>query len=110
MNITELNKPLISIVTSTYQAVELLPVTIKSIRNQKFKNFEWIIVDNASGDGTKDLIINNQDIIKHWISEKDDGIYNAWNKALKMVSGDWIIFIGAGDNFFSNDTLLLASE
>ena len=101
-----MTKPLISVITSTYQAAEFLPITIESIKRQKATNFEWIIVDGGSTDGTVDVIKNNQDIICAWISEKDNGIYNAWNKAVKMARGEWVIFIGAGDELYSADVFV----
>lgn len=104
------NKPLITIITSTYQAVDHLPRTIRSVREQEYDSFEWIIVDGASTDGTVDLLSENQDIVTAFISEPDDGIYSAWNKALKLAAGEWIIFIGAGDWLYDSKTLLNASE
>lgn len=103
-------QPLISIITSTYQASQFLPKTIASIKNQKFKNFEWIVVDGGSTDGTVEVISQNDTVINKWISEKDSGIYNAWNKAVKMAKGEWFIFIGAGDKLYSETTLLEASK
>lgn len=102
-----MNLPLLSIITSTYNSEKTLPETIDSIINQTYKNIEYIIVDGGSKDNTLDIIseteqrFKEKDITFKWISEKDKGIYDAWNKALKFVSGDWIAFIGS-DDFYKN--------
>lgn len=103
--------PRITVITATYNAVKELPWTLKSIREQTYPNVEWIIADGGSTDGTLDLIQSNSDIINAWFSDKDFGIYDAWNKALKYASGTWIQFIGAGDELGSPDVYcLIANE
>lgn len=96
---------LITIVTSTFNAFKELPMTIESIKNQSFKNYQWIIIDGGSLDGTKDLIKENEDCVDFWLSDSDQGIYDAWNKAICYIKGDWVIFLGAGDVLYSNDVL-----
>ena len=103
-------KPLLTIITATFNAVEHLPFTIKSIRAQTYENIQWIVVDGASGDGTVALLKQNEDIIDYWISEPDNGIYEAWNKACLHVRGEWVIFIGAGDELASATMLAKMSE
>lgn len=90
-------KPLITIITSTYNAAVHLPSAIKSIREQTYGNFEWILVDGASTDGTLDILRQNEDVIDYWISEPDKGIYDAWNKGLRLAQGEWVCFLGADD-------------
>lgn len=90
-------KPLVTIITSTYNAAEHLPDVIKSIREQAYDNVEWVIVDGASLDGTLDILRQNEDVIDFWVSEPDKGIYDAWNKGLQLAHGDWILFLGADD-------------
>lgn len=90
-------KPLVSIITSTFNAAQYLPAAIKSIRDISYDNFEWIIIDGGSSDGTLNLIQQHEDIISYWISEPDLGIYDAWNKGLRVAKGDWICFLGADD-------------
>lgn len=102
-------QPLITIITSTFNAAADLPWTIKSIKKQKYPNLQWIVVDGASTDGTTTLLANNSDIIDYWISEPDKGIYDAWNKALKYANGEWIQFIGAGDELASPDVLSMVA-
>jgi glycosyltransferase involved in cell wall biosynthesis len=63
------------------------------------------VIDGDSVDGTTDVIQSNEDLISNWVSEPDNGIYDAWNKACKLIHGKWVIFLGAGDIFFSSETL-----
>lgn len=90
-------RPLVSIITATFNAADLLSSTIKSIRDLTYDNIEWIIVDGASSDDTVDLIRQNEAAIDYWMSEPDHGIYDAWNKGVLLARGEWIAFIGAGD-------------
>ncbi|WP_422410476.1 MULTISPECIES: glycosyltransferase family 2 protein [unclassified Endozoicomonas] len=99
------SKTLLTIVTSTYNCADYLSSTAESIKNQTYDNFQWIVIDGASSDGTLDEIIRFQSIIDFWISEKDDGIYSAWNKAVRHIKGDWVLFLGAGDTFINNEVL-----
>ena len=95
--------PIVTVITSTLNCREDLFYTVQSIRGQTFiKNIQWIIIDGGSCDGTIDLIKENLDIIDYWISEPDKGIYDAWNKALKHIKGEWVQFIGAGDEYYDN--------
>jgi len=100
-----INQPLISIITSTYNAAEHLPHLIESIKEQTYKNIEWIVVDGNSIDGTIDILRENEDIISYWISEPDNGVYEAWNKVLPRANGEWIYFIGADDFFWGRDAV-----
>ncbi|MFD2529227.1 glycosyltransferase family 2 protein [Polaribacter marinaquae] len=98
-------EPVITIITSTFNAVSALSITIDSIRNQNYTNIQWIIIDGKSTDGTVELINKNEDIIDFWLSERDEGIYDAWNKGVKHIKGEWVIFLGAGDVLYSNNVL-----
>lgn len=91
------NQPLVTIITATYNADKYLEETIQSVLNQTYKNIEYIIIDGGSKDKTTDIIKNHEEKISYWISEKDRGIYDAWNKGLKKVKGDWVAFLGADD-------------
>lgn len=97
--------PVVTIITSTFNAEESLPWTIRSIREQTYPYIQWIIADGDSKDGTIELLKQNEDCIDFWFSEKDKGIYDAWNKASKYIQGDWVIFLGAGDELASNTAL-----
>lgn len=95
----QVGKPLVTIITATFNAAELLPRTIKSIRELTYDNIEWIIVDGGSTDGTVELIRQNEDVIDSWISEADVGIYDALNKGVLRANGEWLAFLGAGDSY-----------
>jgi glycosyltransferase involved in cell wall biosynthesis len=97
--------PVITIITSTYNAAKFLPWTIRSIRKQTYPYIQWIIADGDSKDGTIDLLKQNEDCIDFWFSEKDKGVYDAWNKAVRYIQGDWVIFLGAGDELASDKAL-----
>lgn len=89
--------PKISIITVSYNAVETIEETILSVINQSNPNFEYIIIDGGSIDGTVDIIKKYQNKIDYWISEPDKGIYDAWNKGIQQASGEWIMFLGGDD-------------
>ena len=103
-----MSQPKLSIITSTFNSEKTLPLTINSILSQSYRPLEYIIVDGASSDGTVDLIkaaeenFSRQNIDFKYLSEKDSGIYNAWNKGLAMASGDWIAFLGSDDEYYPN--------
>lgn len=97
--------PRVTIITSTFNCSEALAKTAASIREQSYPNIQWIIADGQSQDPTFDVIKENQDIVTDWFSEPDRGIYDAWNKASKLINGDWILFLGAGDSFHTKNSL-----
>ena len=97
------SKPLISVIVAVYNGDKTLQRCIDSVFDQTYPNKEIIIIDGGSTDGTADIIRSNQDEITYWISEPDNGIYDAWNKALDNVRGDWICFLGADDYLWKND-------
>lgn len=97
--------PRISVITATYNVAGQLPHTIRSLREQTTRDFEWIVVDGNSGDGTQDLLRDSGDVVTRWISEPDHGIYDAWNKACKIARGEWVVFLGAGDELAAPGTL-----
>lgn len=95
----------VTIVTVTYNAKDLLEETILSVIHQTYDDIEYIIIDGGSNDGTIDIIKRYKDRIDYWISEEDEGIYFAMNKAIEKASGEWINFMNAGDTFFDFDTV-----
>ncbi len=99
------NKPLISIVTVVFNAAEDLEKTILSVIDQTYDNVEFLIIDGMSFDGTVDVIKKYESKINYWVSEKDDGVYDAMNKGIKAAKGEWINFMNAGDIFFESKTL-----
>jgi glycosyltransferase involved in cell wall biosynthesis len=76
-----------------------------SVLNQTYPNIEYLVIDGKSNDGTLDVIKKYQDRIK-LMSERDTGIYDAMNKALKMANGDYLLFMNAGDEIFAPDTVV----
>jgi glycosyltransferase involved in cell wall biosynthesis len=90
---------LISIITVVFNGEKYLEETIKSVINQTNKNFEYIIVDGGSTDGTLDIIKKYDQQIDYWISQKDKGIYDAFNKGLTLVSGDVIGIVNSDDTY-----------
>lgn len=89
----------ISVITVCYNAEACLEKTIRSVVRQRYQDYEYVIVDGASSDGTVDIIKRYEAQITHWVSEPDSGIYNAMNKAVRMCSGEYCIFMNAGDMF-----------
>lgn len=98
---------IISIITINYNNVEGLKKTLDSIASQSVKEFELVIVDGGSHDGSKQLIEKKAKIFSHltWISEPDKGIYNAMNKGTRMAKGDYCIFMNSGDCFYKPSSL-----
>jgi len=94
----------ISIITVNYNNREGLQKTIYSVLEQKFQDFEFIIIDGGSTDGSKQ-IIEECDRIDYWVSEKDSGIYSALNKGIKAAKGKYLIFMNGGDSFYSANVL-----
>ena len=97
-----MGKKKFSIITVVLNAKEDLIETIKSLREQNFKNFEYIIIDGGSTDGTIEIINKNLDIINKWKSEKDSGIYDAMNKGIEICEGNYIGMLNAGDKYMPN--------
>ncbi len=97
--------PLITIITITFNAVDTIENTIKSVLEQTYPNIEYIIIDGGSKDGTVDIIKKYSKKISYWISEPDEGIYNAMNKGINHAHGAWINFMNAGDTFFNKNTI-----
>lgn len=87
----------LSIVTATFNAIEKIPTLLNSLRAQTDKEFEWVVVDGASTDGTVDLLNSIIDLNITVISEEDFGIYDALNKAIKICRGEFYLVVGADD-------------
>lgn len=98
----------ISIITATRNAAATLPRTLKSVSEQTCRNFEHIIIDGASTDGSLELIKNyaaEQDVPVTVVSEPDQGLYDALNKGYDRARGTYLLFLNAGDSFHSAATL-----
>lgn len=101
------DKPIITIITVTYNCGNLIEQTIKSVKGLNYDNLEYIIIDGKSIDQTLDIIKKYNNFIDFWISQKDRGIYNAMNKGIKYASGDAIFFLNAGDKLRSKEFINL---
>ncbi len=95
----------ISVITVCYNAARDLEKTIESVRSQSFKDIEYLIIDGASKDDTLEVVKRNSDVVSRWISEPDGGLYFAMNKGLDLASGDYVLFLNAGDTFYAPSTL-----
>lgn len=96
--------PLVSVITICYNEKKVVN-TCNSIINQTFHNFEWVVVDGKSNDGTVDILKKYEKYMSVFISEKDEGIYDAMNKGIKNSRGEWIVFMNGGDCFYDSKSL-----
>ena len=98
-------KPKISIITINFNNLEGLKKTVESVKNQTYQEFEYIVMDGGSTDGSLEYLQN----IKHesffWLSELDSGVYQAMNKGIKKATGEYLLFLNSGDHFYSNTVL-----
>lgn len=92
----------LSIITINYNDKIGLKRTIKSVVNQTYHDFEYIVIDGGSTDGSKEVINEYKNNISYWVSEPDKGIYNAMNKGLTFAKGDYCEFLNSGDSFASS--------
>ncbi len=98
-------EPTISVVTVTFNAKDSLLQTLRSVREQTYGNVEYIVIDGGSTDGTLEVLKEHSQDIDYWVSERDNGIYDAFNKGSKTLTGEWTIFLGAGDVLHSENVL-----
>ena len=98
-------KPLISIITVIHNGEKYLEQTIKSVLNQTYKNIEYIIIDGASIDGTLNIIRKYEDRIAYWMSEPDNGMYDAMNKGSYVASGDYALFLNSDDYLYHENSI-----
>lgn len=108
MNDTQ--KPLISVIVAVFNGDKTLQQCIDSFSRQTYPNKELIVIDGGSGDGTPRLLEANRERLSYWVSEPDNGIYNAWNKGLRQAKGEWICFLGADDRFRDDRVLERMAE
>lgn len=94
-----------SIITVNYNNRDGLEKTIQSVINQTYSDYEYIIIDGGSNDGSVEVIKNYCDQITYWVSEPDKGVYNGMNKGIVQAKGTYINFMNSGDTFYSNNTL-----
>lgn len=100
-----MNPPTFSVVTVVYNDRAGLERTRDSVASQHCRDFEWIVVDGGSKDGTVDILRSMPAGSPRWVSERDRGIYDAMNKGTAMAMGRYVVFLNAGDSFFEASTL-----
>lgn len=92
-------RPTFSIIIAVFNGEKTIERAINSVLSQSYSNFELIIIDGDSRDNSKEIIKKYNKYIEYWISERDDGVYDAWNKGIGKSRGEWISFLGADDEF-----------
>ena len=97
--------PKVSVLIAVYNGAETLEKAIVSCLEQSYSDNELIIIDGGSTDGTQDILNKYDAQIDYWVSEKDRGIYHAWNKAREHATGEWICYIGADDYWAYPDAI-----
>lgn len=97
--------PLISIISACYNGASTLERLLDSIARQTFRDFEVIIADGGSTDGTQEILSRHNHMISWWASEPDRGIADAWNKGLAHAQGEWVLFIGVDDALYDEGVL-----
>lgn len=95
----------ITVITVNYNNSAGLLKTINSVRLQSCQDFEFIIIDGASTDDSVAIIKQNEDILAHWISEPDNGVYQAMNKGIDWAKGEYCIFMNSGDIFYDSKVI-----
>ena len=99
------SQPILSVITIVYNNVNDIERTMLSVLGQTYPNIENILIDGLSNDGTLEVISRYEKRIAKFISEKDDGIYDAMNKGLELATGDYVIFMNSGDEFYDAGTV-----
>ena len=99
-----------SIITINYNNKGGLEKTINSVLGQSFHNYEYIIIDGGSTDGSVEIIKKYASQIDYWVSESDNGVYNAMNKGIGKASGEYLNFMNSGDTFHSSSALETISD
>ena len=96
------DQPLITVITAVFNNEKFLEESILSLHKQKYQNYEHIIIDGGSTDKTIDIIKKYEDKIDYWSSEADKGIYDAFNKGMKLAKGEYLGFLNSDDNYSDN--------
>ena len=94
-----------SIITVNYNNRDGLKKTIESVIHQTYRDFEYIVIDGGSTDGSADILKEYNDQITYWVSEPDGGIYQGMNKGIAKATGEYLNFMNSGDCFYNNDVL-----
>ncbi len=102
---TTTRRPLVTVITVCRNAIDPLRKTMESVGGQTYENLEYLVVDGASTDGTPEMLAGYAGRLARYVSEPDGGIYDAMNKGAAMATGEWLIFMNAGDVFAAPDVL-----
>ena len=97
--------PKLSIITVNLNNKAGLQKTIESVFSQTFTDYEYLVIDGGSEDGSKELIKKYENKFVYWVSEKDKGIFNAMNKGILKASGEYLLFLNSGDYFYDSAVL-----
>lgn len=100
-----MNKPFLSIITINYNDLKGLEKTVSSVMEQTLADFEYLIIDGGSNDGSLELIEQHQEQLSYWVSERDSGVYNAMNKGIAAAKGTYLLFLNSGDILTSKTAL-----
>ena len=100
----------LSIITINYNNLGGLMTTVLSVKNQTWQEFEYIVIDGGSTDGSKEYLETEAEFLDFWLSEKDSGIYNAMNKGINAAKGEYLLFLNSGDHLFNDEVLELNHE
>ena len=95
----------LSIITINYNNLDGFKRTVESVLNQTWQEFEFIVIDGGSTDGSAEYIESQSKHLDYWVSEPDKGIYNAMNKGIAKATGEYLLFLNSGDYFFSDRVL-----
>lgn len=95
----------LSIITINYNNLSGLKKTFASVLSQTYKDFEYIVIDGASNDGSAEEMAEHKDMITYCLSEPDNGVYDAMNKGIKVATADYCIFMNSGDCFFTDNVV-----
>ena len=101
------DRPLVSVITVVYNGARHLAQCIEAVANQSYSNIEHIVIDGGSTDGTIDILRRYDDKITRWISERDEGLYDAMNKGIALVTDpeSYVLFANADDHLYSKDSI-----
>ena len=100
-----MSKPVLSVITIVYNNVRDIERTMLSVLNQGYPHIEYLVIDGASTDGTREVIERYKERLACYRSEPDKGIYDAMNKGLALAKGDYVLFMNSGDEIYDSETV-----
>jgi len=98
-------RPKVSVVTVNFNMADQVAGTLDSVLGQDYPNFESIVIDGASTDGSQEIIASYGDRLAYWTSERDHNLYDGMNKGVRAATGDWVLFMNSGDRFADSHVL-----